>query len=248
MKNLLLGIAAFALMSGPAMAAGVTPGDIGRLNDVVANSWTFDNVTSVGDLAITDSITGEDITITRAPAADSATTNTGGDFNLTSPVDTTGTNIHNALNVDLTIGNASGGTNTVNGLNFANYTGDAQVNVNAIKIGTSDGLGTANALTIGAGWDAGIVTDSALKVNSTNGTALTAIRIGTDTDLDSGQTSEVVTVTGATSASLCFATITNDTTTEVSVTNVVAGTDQATVQVSADPSTSGADLAVICYN
>lgn len=87
-----------------------------------------------------------------------------------------------------------------------------------------------------------------LQVNSTDGAVLSAIRTATDTDLDSGQTSEVVTVTGATASSLCFASITNDTTTEVSVTNVVAATDQVTVQVSADPSTSGADLAVVCFN
>lgn len=87
-----------------------------------------------------------------------------------------------------------------------------------------------------------------LQVNSTDGAVISAIRTGTDTDLDNGQTSEVVTVTGATASSLCFATITNDTTTEVSVTNVVAAANQATVQVSGDPGASGADLAVVCYN
>jgi hypothetical protein len=172
--------------------------------------------------------------MTRAPTADSATTNNGVSIAFTTPVDTTGTNDHNGLIISPTIGNASGGTNTFDALEIGAITGDAQVTENAIKVGS--------------GYDVGIVTDSSLKVNSTNGTAISAIRIGTDTDLDSGQTSEVVTVTGATSASLCFATITNDTTTEVSVTNVVAGTDQATVQVSADPSTTGADLAVICFN
>lgn len=178
--------------------------------------------------------TASPVANTLAPGADSAATNTASAISFTTPVDTTGTNAHNGLLISGTIGNASGGTNTFDALEIAAITGDAQVTETAIKIGT--------------GFDVGIVTDSSLKVNSTNGTALSAIRIGTDTDLDNGQTSEVVTVTGVTSASLCFATITIDTTTEVSVTSAVAGTDQVTVQVSGDPGASGADLAVICYN
>ena len=87
-----------------------------------------------------------------------------------------------------------------------------------------------------------------LQVNSTDGAVLSAIRTGTDTDLDSGQTSEVVTVTGATASSLCFATITIDATNDVAVSSVVAATNQATVTVTGDPGASGADLAVICFN
>lgn len=93
---------------------------------------------------------------TYVAGADSGATNIAESFALTFPIDTTGTNTHTLIDMALTAANATGGTNTVNGFNFANYTGDAQVNVNAINIGTSDALGTANAITVGAGWDLGL--------------------------------------------------------------------------------------------
>jgi len=71
-----------------------------------------------------------------------------------------------------TIGAATLGTNQVNMIEIANYTGDAQVNVTGIEIGTSDGLGTAYGVSIGAGWDQGITSASPV--------ALT----GADADLD----------------------------------------------------------------
>ena len=87
-----------------------------------------------------------------------------------------------------------------------------------------------------------------LQVNSTDGAVISAIRTATDPDLDSGQTSEVVTVTGATTASLCFATITIDATNDVAVSSVVPAANQVTVTVTGDPGASGADLAVVCFN
>lgn len=93
---------------------------------------------------------------TYAAGVDSAATNIASSYALAFPADTTGTNTHEAIDIAITAANATGGTNTVNGINFPNYTGDAQVNINAIKIGTSDGLGTAKALSIGTGWDNGI--------------------------------------------------------------------------------------------
>lgn len=205
----------------------------------VASSGTLtfasgSTLTVAGTLATTGSVTATGlIASTRAPTADAATTTDGATVTFTTPVDTTGTNVHNGIRVIPTIGNATGGTNTFDAFEAVAITGDAQVTEIGFKAGS--------------GYDIGVQAES-IKVNSTNGTTISAIRIATDTDLDNGQTSEVVTVTGATSASLCFATITNDSTNEVSVTNVVAGTDQATVQVSADPGASGADLAVVCYN
>lgn len=322
-KSLAFGVAFLALV--PTIAnASVSKGELQRFRDLV-----LDIATATADTVTATTATITNLVNTKAPSANSATTNNASDFNLTSPADTTGTNVHNAQNIDLTIGNASGGTNSVRGLNISAVTGDAQVNVTGINLAGGTALGTSTGIAVAAGWDKaldltsaatadsaatdmgidlnlttpvdttgtnihyglnidttignasggtntatainianvtgdaqvtetaisvgtgfdkGIITNSGLQVNSTNGTNFTAIRLATDTDLDNGQTSEVVTVTGATSASLCFATITNDSTNEVSVTNVVAGTDQATVQVSGDPGASGADLAVICYN
>jgi hypothetical protein len=240
MKKIYL-VAAMALMAVPALAAQQTIRNEGaftydirdQINDNFDELYDATKDGTAG-ISTTTLAASDAITETRTPTADHASTLHGAKILYTVPIHTTGTNGDNALLISPTISNATGGTNTFDALEIGAITGDAQVTEVAIKVGS--------------GYDTGIVTDSSLKVNSTNGTAISAIRIGTDTDLDSGQTSEVVTVTGATSASLCFATITNDSTTEVSVTNVVAGTDQATVQVSGDPGASGADLAVICYN
>jgi hypothetical protein len=89
---------------------------------------------------------------------------------LTTPADTTNTNVHQGINIAATIGNATGGTNTANLINVANLTGDAQVSLNALKIGDLTGTAAAEyALNIGSGWD------DALRVNGTqiiNGTGV----------------------------------------------------------------------------
>jgi hypothetical protein len=184
---------------------------------------------------------------TLAPAIDGAQTVYGVNWGATVPAHTTGTNTLTANNIALTVNNATGGTNTFNGWNFANYTGDAQVNVNAIKIGTSDGLGTANAITIGSGWDAGILTDSGVQINSTNGTAITAFRFAFDA-VASGQTSKTTTLTGVTSSSRCVASAAETATNAVYIRSVVPGTDQVVITVSADPGASNMDYTVICLN
>ena len=201
-----------------------------------------------GATSVTGAITQtSNFTRTFSPTANSATTNKGFALNLTAPVDTTGTNTHTGLDVAFTVGNATGGTNTVNGINFPNYTGDAQVNVNAIKIGTSDGLGTANAITVGSGWDLGIVTDSSLKVNSTNGTAISAVRFAQDA-VASGQTAKTTTLTGVTTASLCVATGNEVPSNAAYIKSAAAGTDQVVVTVNTDPGASNLDFTVICLN
>jgi hypothetical protein len=81
------------------------------------------------------------ITFTKAAAADAATTTSIQEIIFTSPVDTSGTNTHNALNIDLAIGNASGGTNSVNAIAIDNITGDAQVTEVALLTGTGYDLG-----------------------------------------------------------------------------------------------------------
>lgn len=81
------------------------------------------------------------VVIKAAAVADSNTTTNIVEIIATTPVDTTGTNEHNALNIDLEIGNASGGTNTVNAIKIDNITGDAQVTETGILLGTGFDVG-----------------------------------------------------------------------------------------------------------
>ena len=91
---------------------------------------------------------------TEVAAADAGTTTDSLEVAVTTPVDTTGTNVHNLLTIDMDIGNASGGTNSARGIQIDGYTGDAQVTSTAINVGNLTGTGaTENALVIGTGWD-----------------------------------------------------------------------------------------------
>jgi hypothetical protein len=73
--------------------------------------------------------------------ADSAATTNIMEIAATTPIDTTGTNQHNGLNIDLEIGNSSGGTNTVNAIKIDDITGDAQVTETGILLGTGFDVG-----------------------------------------------------------------------------------------------------------
>ncbi len=86
------------------------------------------------------------VVIKAQAVANSAATTNIVEIIATTPVDTTGTNVHNALNIDVEIGNASGGTNTARGIMIDAITDDAQVATTGIEIG--------------AGWDTGLKTDS----------------------------------------------------------------------------------------
>lgn len=68
------------------------------------------------------------------------------EVSFTTPIDTAGTNTHNALTVDLAIGNATGGTNNVRALQIDSITGDAQV--------------VETAINVEAGWDIGLAVDA----------------------------------------------------------------------------------------
>ena len=82
-----------------------------------------------------DVVFAERVIINGVEAADSAATNETLEIAFTSPVDTTGTNTHNALTIDLAVGNSTGGANHVTGLQIDAITDDAQVVETAIKIG-----------------------------------------------------------------------------------------------------------------
>ena len=74
-------------------------------------------------------------TFTGVADADSAATNESVEIVYTTPIDTTGTNTHNGITLDLAIGNATGGTNNVRGIQIDAITDDPQVVETAINIG-----------------------------------------------------------------------------------------------------------------
>lgn len=92
--------------------------------------------------------------------ADAAATTNIQEIIFTSPVDTTGTNTHNALNIDIEVGNATGGTNTVRGIMIDGVTADAQVTEEAIRVGSGWPVGLAlddaQDILLGAGDDWGL--------------------------------------------------------------------------------------------
>ncbi len=237
-----------------AFAAGVTKGDVQRLDldqltiggstlsstellygdTVTAGTVTASkavvvdsnkDIASFRNLSLTGTLTD-----TRAPSADSATTNNGAKILFTTPVDTTGTNVHNALDIAPTIGNASGGSNTFTAIKLENVTGDAQVTEYGINIGT--------------GYDTSLNIQTA-DTFLYGGVTQPVYRVAQDA-VASGQTSKAVTVTGVTTASKCTASLNEVATNSISVRAVVPTTDTVTVHVSGDPGASNADLTVIC--
>ena len=92
--------------------------------------------TSFGAMNVTT-----EITVANVAGADSAATTDLMKVAATSPVDTAGTNSHEALAINWTIGNATGGTNNVRGIALGNVTGDAQVTETGILLGTGYDIG-----------------------------------------------------------------------------------------------------------
>jgi fibronectin-binding autotransporter adhesin len=115
-----------------------------------------------GNVGIGVTNPGAALQIAKTLTANSGTTNNLASITFTTPADSSGTNIHQGLNITPTIGNATAGTNTANIINLAPLTGDAQVTLNAVNIGALTGTAaTEYALNIGSGWD------SVLRVNGT---------------------------------------------------------------------------------
>lgn len=94
------------------------------------------SITASADDQIDFELAGADQVVLKAvAAADSAATNEYTEIAFTTPVDTTGANTHNALTIDLAIGNATGGTNAVTAIQIDPITDDPQVVEKAINIG-----------------------------------------------------------------------------------------------------------------
>ncbi|NQV90425.1 hypothetical protein HQ487_03395 [Candidatus Uhrbacteria bacterium] len=86
------------------------------------------------------------------------------EINYATPADTTGTNIHTGLQIDLDIGNATGGTNRISAITTDAMIGDAEVSeLHALRIEALTGSASTNetAINIADGWDAGIYIEGA---------------------------------------------------------------------------------------
>ena len=129
------------------------------------------------------------------------------DLSFTTPVWGSGaaTSTVSGIYLAPTIGAATAGTNTVNMIEIANYTGDAQVNVTGINIGTSDGLGTANAISINTGWTAGIDCNSPVTLSHADADLDVEDNI-TAGDIIIDEPAGVLSFTGATSATISTST------------------------------------------
>src|SRR5690606_25846250 len=119
--------------------------------------FTYNNAT--GEVTITDDLTltlagTENLSLASSPTANAGVTTDSAQITLTTPAHGSGTNVHNALDIDATIGNATAGTNTANLINIGAITGDDLVTLNAINIDALTGTGaTETAINIAAGWD-----------------------------------------------------------------------------------------------
>lgn len=99
---------------------------------VTAQGWT----TQTSDIFVVEESDGTNvIAVTQAQGIDADATGDLVEISFTSPVDTDGTNIHNALSIKPTIGASTAGTNTVVALQIDAITDDAQVREIAVNIG-----------------------------------------------------------------------------------------------------------------
>ena len=131
-------------------------------------SWSDSEVADDITLNTSTIITGTaGLSVNRTITANSGSTQNVQDIIFGSPVDTSGTNVSQALNITATIGNATGGTNTANIINIGALSGDAEVTLNAINIGNLTATtATETAINSGTGWDRAIQTDSGAWIGS----------------------------------------------------------------------------------
>ncbi len=134
----------------------------GIIDAVDASDSNITNALNIGSNIITGTtgvIDFNSFDVGPVASANSGTTTSIVDVGYVTPVDTSGTNIHQGITIDMDIGNSTGGTNSVNALELEGMTGDPEVaNVHAIDIGALTGSAATNetALQIGTGWDADI--------------------------------------------------------------------------------------------
>lgn len=99
---------------------------------VTAQGWT----TQTSNIFVVEESDGTDVlAVTQVQGIDADATGSLIEIAATTPIDTSGTNIHNAATISVTIGNSTTGTNTVVALQINTIVDDAQVNEKAINIG-----------------------------------------------------------------------------------------------------------------
>ena len=153
-------VAGVANMTGGADLAG-TKIDLDADNDTSIAADTDDQI----DIELE----GADTIVLKAVAGiDAGATTNIIEIAGTTPVDTAGTQEHNFLNIDMTIGDSTAGTNTVNAIRIDDITGDAQV--------------TESGVIVGTGFDVGLdLSGTPLDLDVDNDTSVTA---STDDQID----------------------------------------------------------------
>lgn len=158
--------------------------DNGGVSNLLGNQLNLDldldtSITADTDDQIDFELEGNNqVVLIAVAAADSATTNEYTEIAFTTPVDTTGTQTHNAFTIDIAVGDASGGTNAVTAIQIDGISGDAQV--------------TETALNIGAGWAVGI--NAPLQLENL-GTMPTIVTTAITYTAGAGGTGTIATVT-----------------------------------------------------
>jgi hypothetical protein len=142
------------------------------------------SITASTDNQIDFELGGNDqVVLIAVAAADSAATNEYTEIVLTTPVDTTGTNTHNLLTLDLSVGNSTGGANNVRGIQIDAITDDPQVVETAINIGDEWDVAIETQLPIvgtAVTWMDDFLGDTVLaqytEINGADGQAVQAIK------------------------------------------------------------------------
>ncbi len=162
-------------VNGNAVSGGVALGeeeviDLNGIADgLILDADADTTISAPSDDQIDIELKSVDHIVLKAVAvADAGATTNIQEIAFTAPVDTTGTNEHNGLNIDIEVSNSTGGTNTVNAIKIDNITGDAQV--------------TATSLLVGTGFDIGVdMQGTKLELDADNDTSIIA---STDDQID----------------------------------------------------------------
>ena len=134
-------------VKGNTLAGGLALGSAGLVDlNGAADALVLDldgdtTISAPTDDQIDFEIKSVDHVVMKAVATPDAGTTNLVEIAATTPIDTGGTNIHNALNIDLEIGDSSGGTNAVRAIAIDDITGDAQVIETGLLLGTGFDIG-----------------------------------------------------------------------------------------------------------
>lgn len=167
-------------------------------NEIILDADADTSITADTDDQIDFKLNSVDHVVFKAvAAADAGVTRDLVEIAATSAINTTGTNVLNALTIDLEIGNATAGTNTVRAIQIDGVTADAQVTDVAINIGSgwtsafvfagdaarSLVLGVGEDIILGHNGTHSLLTSATgnFTIDSTSATGAIILMLGTDT-------------------------------------------------------------------